>query len=255
MAGSVGVRHSGDALRDIRLLQAAAARAGNIENLRQLYSEAGQWWEQTADAAFGDGKLDTFYWLQTQDPPCPWSFPAQEWALDLHIRGRFSYPRYRRGLPLPDRQKYNLRHRRMLLLEDTLKHAAACASQPARLFFDGLIVLIVMLQAMQRHGSDWLHLCWAVEQAAEGGLVETMKWLLKYTASDCEGNRIMVKLGWIFFAAAAEAGQLTISKLLKAHRSTSSGWDQECGIEACNNGHRHILEWLSAHEYPWTLEC
>ena len=81
---------SHDALRELRLSQAAAARVGDQERLQQLYQEAGQWWEETAQAAFAEGQLDTFYWPRTHKPPCPWSFRHQEWALDMHTGERIS---------------------------------------------------------------------------------------------------------------------------------------------------------------------
>lgn len=250
MALNVDAGRSDDASTEIRLSQAAAARAGDVERLKRLFSEAGQWWEQTADAAFGDGQLETFYWLRTHDPPCPWSFPTQEWASDMHTRGRFSYSRYRAQAPLPDRQKYNLRSKRSSLLSQTLSHASACAERrPAQLFFDEL--LVQMLDALQCHGCHYLlQSSWAVARAAEGGLEKTLKWLLMYY--EHTSKRIDLSAG--AFAAAARTGQLsTLRLLLDAHDLCS--WDQQCGIEACINDQRPVLDWLRAHGYPWTVEC
>ena len=60
MAWSVGAGRSGGALTEIRLSQAAAASNGDVERLKQLHAEAGQWWKETADAAFESMQLETF---------------------------------------------------------------------------------------------------------------------------------------------------------------------------------------------------
>ena len=99
------------ALREAKLSQIEAARKGDIERLKQLYSEAGQWWGQTADAAFGAGQLGTFYWLRSQSPPCPESFPTSKWTLDACISGRFTFAGYNSMKPLPQKQQQNLRER------------------------------------------------------------------------------------------------------------------------------------------------
>ena len=127
---------------------------------------------------------------------------------------------------------------------------ALTAGQP-QLFFDEL--LVQMLDALQRrrHGPHCLlQWRWAVAKAAEGGLEKTLKWLLRYY--ERTGKRIGLGAG--AFAAAARTGQLsTLNLLFDAHDVCS--WDQQCGIEACINDQRPVLDWLHARGYPWTLEC
>ena len=54
-----------------KCLQVAAANAGKIAEMEQLFLETGCWWPEAADAAFNAGQLHTFWWMRTYKPPCP----------------------------------------------------------------------------------------------------------------------------------------------------------------------------------------
>ena len=106
-----------------------------------------------------------------------------------------------------------------------------------------------MLEALQCHGHIGIDLSSTTNTAAEGGLETTIHWLLRYSERKDESSQQSSGA----FAAAARAGQLSILTLL-FNAPELCTWDQQCGIQACNNNHRAVLEWLRAHEYPWTMD-
>ena len=75
-----------------------------------------------------------------------------------------------------------------------------------------------------------------------------MVWLLKY----CKQEHLRSKIPQLW-SAAAKAGQVSMLQILHDTHQPCR-WDK-CGIAACNSCQRHVLKWLRANEYPWTLEC
>ena len=245
--------------RENRKLQAAAARAGEIARLEQLFLEDSRWWPQTANVAFRAGQLHTFWWLLTYNPPCPWTFPTIEWVLNVRGVGQFGLPERSRCI-CSTRHRQKPREERLKLLMHTLEYAAACALQPARLFFDKLVVQ--MLDALHgdqscddgpysgcatEHGFQMYEET-VMQTAAQSGLESVMDWF-----ASCP-----VVPRWLSPSAMAScalrAGQLSILQLLHSRRSIRL-WSKEVGEAACDSDQRHALEWLRAHDYPYTMKC
>lgn len=217
----------------------SAAKSGNTRALEWLRAHGCGWTSDATYAAFIAGKMETLFWLRTQEPACEWVPLCKRWKSKSDLSKQTG-----RGMPM------TFCGTGRFLLVDILTAARSSSDAQASSFFSDLTVEFLAAMNTVMQDSPLFQMAWC--EVARAGQLPAMQWLCQHQMASLSYDNGQV------LSIIAREGHVAVMELVHCQHwpgLSDEAIQDECLEEACAGDHRPLLAWLTANGYDVSLGC